>query len=87
MDSEYIISIAEISKRLMLEQMVDEGYITDQERDELDDRCHIIVYKEKWYEAWFKRRDPESKLDGTRLRLVEFQTKSIDNDNVRILQQ
>jgi hypothetical protein len=73
-------------KELILEKLVLEGLLNEDDANEFDERCQVLVYKGTWFSKWFdkniKVQIPESDKKGWYMRIVELKEKEDEVDRL-----
>ncbi len=73
-------------KELILQKLVLEGLLNEDDADEFDERCQILVYKGTWFSKWFdknvKVEKPEANKKGWYMRIVELKEKEDEVDRL-----
>jgi len=87
MDSQLLTLEQDISnynkvKGLVVEQLHKEGYISEEEAVEFNDRCQVIIYKATWFEKWFGKHMKDGKKDGWYMKIVEMHDKETNIDDI-----
>ena len=71
-------------KEIVLGKLISEGLLDQTDGEEFAERCHVLVYKGKWFSKWFDRNmkkegsDPESYY----IRIVELKEREDDVDKL-----
>lgn len=65
-------------KELVLGQLVREGLLDQDDADEFDERCQVLVYKGNWFSKWFDKNinvnKPQDK-NNYFMRIVELKER------------
>lgn len=73
-------------KELILSKLIKEGLLDQDDADEFDDRCQVLVYKGSWFSKWFdnnvKVEKPEADQKGYYMRIVELKEKEDEVDKL-----
>lgn len=72
-------------KELVLKQLVKEGLLEEDDANEFDERCQVLVYKGTWFSRWFDKNVTVSKpqdKNGYFMRIVELKDKEDDVDKL-----
>lgn len=69
-------------KDLVVNQIVKEGYMSEEEGFEFIERCQVMVYKGSWFSRWFDKNMKSSKKDGWYLKIVEMHDKQTSIDDI-----
>jgi hypothetical protein len=73
-------------KELILSKLVKEGLLDEDDANEFDDRCQVLVYKGSWFSKWFdknvKVEKPEATQKGYYMRIVELKEKEDEVDKL-----
>lgn len=73
-------------KELILQKLVAEDLLNQDDADEFDERCQVLVYKGTWFSKWFdknvKVQQPESDKKGYYMRIVELKEKEDEVDKL-----
>ena len=66
-------------KEIVLNKLVNEGLLEQDDANEFDERCQVLVYKGTWFSKWFdknvKVEKPEADKKGYYMRIVELKEK------------
>jgi hypothetical protein len=64
-------------KELVVAKLVDDGLIDQDDANEFNDRCQVLVYKGKWFSKWFdKNMKSETNSPETYyMRVIEMREK------------
>lgn len=66
-------------KELVLSKLVSEGLLDQDDADEFDGRCQVLVYKGTWFSKWFdkniKSESGDANKKGYYMRIVEMRDK------------
>jgi hypothetical protein len=86
LDLEQDMSNYQKVKELVLTKLVQEGLVEQDDADEFNDRCQVLVYKGTWFSKWFdnnvKLEKPEANKKGYFMRIVELKEKEDDVDKL-----
>ena len=71
-------------KEIVLAKLVEEDLLDASDADEFSERCHVLMYKGKWFSKWFDRN---MKAEGNSpenyyIRIVELQDRESDVDRL-----
>lgn len=71
-------------KELVVAKLVDEGLIDQDDADEFNDRCQVLVYKGKWFSKWFDKnmKTETNSADTYYLRVIEMREKEDEVDRL-----
>lgn len=73
-------------KELVLSKLVAEDLLSQDDADEFDERCQVLVYKGTWFSKWFDKNvkvdEPEANKKGYYLRIVELKEKEDEVDKL-----
>jgi membrane peptidoglycan carboxypeptidase len=71
-------------KELVLSKLVDDGLIDQDDANEFNDRCQVLVYKGKWFSKWFdKNMKSETNSPETYyMRVIEMRDKEDEVDRL-----
>jgi hypothetical protein len=73
-------------KELILSRLVDEGLLEEDDADEFNERCQVLVYKGTWFSKWFdknvKANQPDADKKGYYIRIVELKEKENEVDRL-----
>lgn len=73
-------------KELILQKLVSEGLLDQDDANEFDERCQVLVYKGTWFSKWFdknvKVEKPEANKKGWYMRIVELKEKEDEVDRL-----
>ena len=73
-------------KELILSKLVNEGLLDQDDADEFDERCQVLVYKGTWFSKWFDKNvkvdEPEANKKGYYMRIVELKEKEDEVDKL-----
>lgn len=73
-------------KELVLSKLVAENLLSQDDADEFDERCQVLVYKGTWFSKWFDKNvkvdDPGATKKGYYLRIVELKEKEDEVDKL-----
>lgn len=73
-------------KELVLSKLIAEDLLSQEDADEFDERCQVLVYKGTWFSKWFdknvKTEKPEANKKGYYLRIVELKEKEDEVDRL-----
>lgn len=73
-------------KDIVIRQVCDEGYMTEEEAEEFIDRNQVLVYKGTWFTKWFQKNvstSVESSKDYY-MRIIQMRDKTIDTNNTAL---
>jgi hypothetical protein len=86
MDLEQDMNNYQKVKELVLSKLVKEGLLEQDDADEFDDRCQVLVYKGSWFSKWFdnnvKVEKPEANKKGYFMRIIELKEKENEVDRL-----
>ena len=73
-------------KELILSKLVAEDLLDQDDADEFNERCQVLVYKGTWFSKWFdnniKVDKPEANKSGYYMRIVELKEREDDVDKL-----
>jgi hypothetical protein len=73
-------------KEIVLNKLVKEGLLEQDDANEFDERCQVLVYKGTWFSKWFdknvKVEKPEADKKGYYMRIVELKEKEDEVDRL-----
>ena len=73
-------------KELILEKLVNEGLLDQDDADEFNDRCQVLVYKGTWFSKWFDKNvkidNPDANQKSWYIRIVELKEKEDEVDRL-----
>jgi hypothetical protein len=73
-------------KELVLQKLVAENLLDQDDADEFDERCQVLVYKGNWFSKWFdkniKVNQPDADKKGYFMRIVEMKDKEDEVDKL-----
>lgn len=73
-------------KELILSKLVNEGLLEQDDADEFDERCQVLLYKGTWFSKWFdknvKVEEPEANKKGYYMRIVELKEREDEVDKL-----
>ncbi len=73
-------------KELILQKLVSEGLLDQDDANEFDERCQVLVYKGTWFSKWFdknvKIENPDANKKGWYMRIVELKEKEDEVDRL-----
>lgn len=73
-------------KELILQKLVSEDLLSQDDADEFDERCQVLVYKGTWFGKWFdknvKVEKPEANKKGWYMRIVELKEREDEVDKL-----
>lgn len=73
-------------KELILSRLVDEGLLEEDDADEFNERCQVLVYKGTWFSKWFdknvKANQPDANKKDYYIRIVELKEKENEVDRL-----
>ena len=73
-------------KELVLSKLVAEGLLEQDDADEFEERCQVLVYKGTWFSKWFdknvKVEKSEANKKGYYIRIVELKEREDDVDKL-----
>jgi hypothetical protein len=66
-------------KEIVLNKLVSDGLLEQDDANEFDERCQVLVYKGTWFSKWFdknvKVEQPDANKKGYYMRIVEMREK------------
>jgi len=73
-------------KELILQKLVAEDLLSQDDANEFDERCQVLVYKGTWFSKWFdknvKVNKPEADKKGYYMRIVELKEREDEVDKL-----
>lgn len=73
-------------KELILQKLVSEDLLDQDDANEFDERCQVLVYKGSWFSKWFdknvKVEKPEANKNGWYMRIVELKEREDEVDKL-----
>lgn len=73
-------------KELILQKLVGEGLLDQDDANEFDERCQVLVYKGTWFSKWFDKNvkvdNPDANKKGYYMRIVELKEKEDEVDRL-----
>lgn len=73
-------------KEIVLGKLVSDGLLEQDDADEFDERCQVLVYKGTWFSKWFdknvKVERPDANKNGYYMRIVEMREKEDEVDRL-----
>ena len=73
-------------KEIVLNKLVEEGLLEQDDADEFDERCQVLVYKGTWFSKWFdknvKVNQPDANKKNYYIRMVELKEKENEVDRL-----
>ena len=73
-------------KELILQKLVAEDLLSQDDANEFDERCQVLVYKGTWFSKWFDKNvkvdQPEANKKGYYMRIVELKEREDDVDKL-----
>ena len=73
-------------KEIVLGKLVRDGLLEQDDADEFDERCQVLVYKGTWFSKWFdnnvKVDQPDANKKGYYMRIVEMREKEDEVDRL-----
>ena len=73
-------------KELILQKLVAEDLLSQDDADEFDERCQVLVYKGTWFGKWFDKNvkvdRPDADKKGWYMRIVELKEKEDEVDRL-----
>jgi hypothetical protein len=85
LDLEQDMSNYQKVKELVLSKLVQEGLLEQDDANEFDERCQVLVYKGTWFSKWF---DKNVNVDSNRdkknyyMRIIELKEKEDEVDRL-----
>ena len=73
-------------KDLVIRKICKEGYMTEREAEEFNDRNQVLVYKGTWFSDWFEKNVSTIKKEKENyyIRLIEVNDKDFDLDDTAV---
>jgi hypothetical protein len=73
-------------KELVLSKLIAENLLNQEDADEFDERCQVLVYKGTWFSKWFDKNvkvdKPEANKKGYYIRIVELKEREDEVDKL-----
>ncbi len=66
---------------LIVQKIVDEGYMSSEEGLEFVERCQVMIYKGSWFKRWTDKQKHMDK-DGYYMKVVEMKDKETNLDDL-----
>lgn len=71
-------------KEIVLNKLVEESLLDPSDAEEFSERCHVLMYKGKWFSKWF---DHNMKAEGCDpnsyyIRIIELKDRESDVDRL-----
>jgi len=73
-------------KDLVMRKICKEGYMTDDEAKEFNERNQVLVYKGNWFSGWFEKNVSQIEKDKEKyfMRIIEVNDKDFDLDDTAV---
>jgi len=64
-------------KELVVDKLVDEGLLEQDDANEFNDRCQVLLYKGKWFSKWFDKnmKSETNSPDTYYMRVIEMRER------------
>ena len=86
LDLEQDMSNYQKVKEIVLNKLVTEGLLEQDDANEFDERCQILVYKGSWWGKWFDKNikvtQPNANKNGYFMRIIELNEKEDEVDRL-----
>lgn len=73
-------------KEIVLNKLVTEGLLEQDDANEFDERCQVLVYKGSWWGKWFDKNikvtQPNANKNGYFMRIIELNEKEDEVDRL-----
>jgi hypothetical protein len=71
-------------KEIVLNKLVDEGLLEQDDANEFNDRCQVLVYRGKWFSKWFDKnmKSETNSPDTFYMRVIEMRDKEDEVDKL-----
>jgi hypothetical protein len=71
-------------KDLVVQKMIEEGYMSSEEGVEFAERCQVLVYKGSWFSRWFDKnmRSGTNSKDNYYMKIIEMKEKQTSLDDL-----
>ena len=69
-------------KEIVLNRLISEGLLDRDDAEEFTERCHVLVYKGKWFSKWFEKNQVSKDSESYYIRIVEMKEKEDDVDRL-----
>ncbi len=71
-------------KELVVAKLVDEGLIDQDDANEFNDRCQVLLYKGKWFSKWFNKnmKSETNSPDTYYMRVIEMREREDEVDRL-----
>lgn len=86
MDLDWEMSNFNKVKEIVLSKLVAEELLDESDAEEFKERCHVLMYKGKWFSNWFdkniKASSPDADKNAYYMRIVELKEREDDVDRL-----
>jgi hypothetical protein len=69
-------------KEIVLGRLVSEGLLDVSDAEEFTERCHVLVYKGKWFTKWFEKNMITKDSESYYIKMVDLKEKEDDVDRL-----
>jgi polyhydroxyalkanoate synthesis regulator phasin len=71
-------------KELVVAKLVDEGLLDQDDANEFNDRCQVLLYKGKWFSKWFDKnmKSETNSPDTYYMRVIEMREREDEVDRL-----
>jgi polyhydroxyalkanoate synthesis regulator phasin len=71
-------------KELVVAKLVDDGLLDQDDANEFNDRCQVLVYKGKWFSKWFNKnmKSETNSPETYYMRVIEMRDKEDEVDRL-----
>jgi hypothetical protein len=69
-------------KEIVLGKLVSEGLLDQSDAEEFTERCHVLVYKGKWFSSWFNKKMEGKDSQSYYIKMIEVEDKEDDVDRL-----
>lgn len=73
-------------KELVLDKLVAENLLSQDDADEFDERCQVLLYKGTWFSKWFEKNVKADQSDANKkgyyMRIVELKEREDEVDKL-----
>jgi hypothetical protein len=69
---------------LVVAKLVDDGLLDQDDANEFNDRCQVLVYKGKWFSKWFNKnmKSETNSPETYYMRVIEMRDKEDEVDRL-----
>ena len=69
-------------KEIVLGKLISEGLLDPTDAEEFSERCHVLVYKGKWFSKWFEKNMVSKDSESYYIKVVELKDREDDVDKL-----